>query len=99
MTTTATPVDNGVNVEALLGVRDLLPDTPEIARFQWRSTTSWVNGTHSRSDVETSRRPHGTSCFAYAVAVRQESIRCADSRLTPTTRTRANGFRALRGAS
>jgi hypothetical protein len=38
MTTTATPVDNGVNVEALLGVRDLLPDTPEIARFQWRST-------------------------------------------------------------
>ena len=53
MTTTATPVDNGVNVEALLGVRDLLPDSPQIAQFQWRSTTSWVNGTHSRSDVET----------------------------------------------
>ena len=47
------PVDNGVNVEALLGVRDALPDNPEIAQFQWRSTTSWVNGTHSRSDVET----------------------------------------------
>jgi hypothetical protein len=27
--------------------------TPEIAQFQWRSTVSWVNGTHSRSDVET----------------------------------------------
>jgi len=27
MTTTTTPVDNGVNVEALLGVRDPLPDT------------------------------------------------------------------------
>ncbi len=53
MTTTETPVDNGVNVEALLGVRDALPDAPEIAQFQWRSTTSWVNGTHSRSDVET----------------------------------------------
>ena len=53
MTTTETPVDNGVNVEALLGVRDALPDTPEIAQFQWRSTVSWVNGTHSRSDVET----------------------------------------------
>ena len=36
MTTTETPVDNGVNVEALLGVRDALPDTPEIAQFQWR---------------------------------------------------------------
>src|SRR5215468_1172256 len=53
MTATTTPVDNGVNVEALLGVRDALADTPEIAQFQWRSTVSWVNGTHSRSDVET----------------------------------------------
>jgi len=53
MTTTEIPIDNGVNVEALLGVRDALADTPEIAQFQWRSTVSWVNGTHSRSDVET----------------------------------------------
>jgi len=53
MTTTQMPVDNGVNVEALLGVRGALADTPEIAQFQWRSTVSWVNGTHSRSDVET----------------------------------------------
>jgi glycine/D-amino acid oxidase-like deaminating enzyme len=53
MTATEIPVDNGVNVEALLGVRDTLAGTPEIAQFQWRSTVSWVNGTHSRSDVET----------------------------------------------
>src|SRR5215831_10641581 len=53
MTATEIPVDNGVNVAALLGVRDALPGTPEIAKFQWRSTSSWVNGTHSRSDVET----------------------------------------------
>jgi uncharacterized OsmC-like protein len=53
MTTTEIPVDNGVNVEALLGVRSALPETPEIAQFQWRSTVEWVNGTHSRSDVET----------------------------------------------
>jgi uncharacterized OsmC-like protein len=53
MTTTETPVDNGVNVEALLGVRSVLPDTPEIAQFKWRSTVDWVNGTHSRSHVET----------------------------------------------
>src|SRR5680860_1423256 len=52
MTTTQIPVDNGVNVEALLGVRSALAETPEIARFQWRSTVSWVKGTHSRSDVE-----------------------------------------------
>ena len=53
MTTTEIPVDNGVNVEALLGVREALPGTPEIAQFTWRSMVSWINGTHSRSDVET----------------------------------------------
>ncbi len=53
MTTVAIPVDNGVNVDALLGVRAALPDTPELAQFQWRTTVSWVNGTHSRSSIDT----------------------------------------------
>jgi len=53
MTTMHTPVDNGVNVEALLGVREALADTPEISQFQWRATVSWVSGTHSRSSVDT----------------------------------------------
>ena len=53
MSTTDIPVDNGVNVEALLGVREALADTPDIAQFQWRATTSWVRGTHSQSSVET----------------------------------------------
>jgi uncharacterized OsmC-like protein len=52
MSTTDVPVDNGVNVEALLGVREALADTPDIAQFQWRATTSWVKGTHSQSSVE-----------------------------------------------
>jgi uncharacterized OsmC-like protein len=49
MTTT---VDNGVNVEALLGARQALTDMPEAAQFKWRATCSWVRGTHSRSSVE-----------------------------------------------
>jgi uncharacterized OsmC-like protein len=53
MTTMHSAVDNGVNVEALLGVREALADTPEIAEFQWRATVSWVGGTHSRSTVDT----------------------------------------------
>jgi uncharacterized OsmC-like protein len=52
MTITTAPIDNGVNVEALLGVRSALPETPEIAQFQWRSSVTWENGTHSRSEVE-----------------------------------------------
>jgi uncharacterized OsmC-like protein len=49
---TDTPVDNGVNVEALLGVRDALADTPEIAYFKWRSSIKWVKGTHCESTVD-----------------------------------------------
>jgi uncharacterized OsmC-like protein len=49
---TAIPVDNGVNVEALLDAREALSDAPEAAQFQWRATCEWVAGTHSRSTVE-----------------------------------------------
>ena len=45
-------VDNGVNVEALLGAREVLTETPAAAMFQWRATCQWVNGTHTRSEVE-----------------------------------------------
>lgn len=45
-------VDNGVNVEALLGAREAMTAAPEAAAFQWRATCSWVDGTHSRTTVE-----------------------------------------------
>jgi len=45
-------VDNGVNVEALLGAREALTEAPEAARFAWRAKCKWVNGTHSSSVVE-----------------------------------------------
>lgn len=52
MKTEAITIDNGVNVAALLGAREALTETPEAARFQWRATCDWINGTHSRSSVE-----------------------------------------------
>ena len=52
MTITTTPIDNGVDVDALLGARAAFAETPEIAQFQWRSSVTWENGTHSRSEVE-----------------------------------------------
>jgi uncharacterized OsmC-like protein len=52
MTTTDTPVNNGVNVEALLGAKQALTEAPEAAKFQWRATCVWQNGTHSRSTVK-----------------------------------------------
>ena len=50
---TTSVVDNGVNVAALLGAREAFTDAPEIAQFQWRSSVTWVNGTHSKAEVDT----------------------------------------------
>jgi len=52
MSTTEKSVDNGVNVEALLGAREALTAAPEGAKFTWRATCKWVNGTHSQSTVK-----------------------------------------------
>ena len=45
-------VDNGVNVEALLGAREALTEAPQAAQFTWRAKCDWVHGTHSRTSVE-----------------------------------------------
>jgi len=52
MATTDTPVNNGVNVDALLGAREALSEAPAAAQFTWRASCEWQNGTHSRSTVE-----------------------------------------------
>ena len=51
MNVTAIRVDNGVNVEALLGARAALTEAPAAAHFKWRATCDWVRGTHSRTTV------------------------------------------------
>jgi uncharacterized OsmC-like protein len=43
--------DNGVNVAALLGAREALTAEPAGAKFTWRATCKWINGTHSQSTV------------------------------------------------
>ncbi len=52
MSSTDTPIDNGVNVQALLDARKALAEAPEAAKFQWRAKCEWVGGTYSRSTVE-----------------------------------------------
>lgn len=52
MTITQTPVDNGVNLQALLDAREALSADPTAAQFQWRASCTWRNGTHSHSTVE-----------------------------------------------
>ena len=45
-------VDNGVNVEALLGAREALTNAPAGAKFTWRANCTWISGTHSRSTIQ-----------------------------------------------
>jgi len=51
MSITERQVNNGVNVQALLDARKALSDAPEAAKFQWRASCKWINGTHSHSTV------------------------------------------------
>jgi len=46
-----TTVDNGVNVEALLGAKQALTDAPAAAQFTWRASSEWLKGTHSRTSI------------------------------------------------
>jgi uncharacterized OsmC-like protein len=45
-------VNNGVNVDALLAAREALKNAPEAAKFKWRASCRWQNGTHSQTSVQ-----------------------------------------------
>lgn len=51
-TETKTPVDNGVNLEALAGAREMLGQQPELGDFKWRVSSTWKWGTHTENLVE-----------------------------------------------
>ena len=46
-----TSVNNGVNVEALLAAREALKSAPDAAKFTWRASCKWRNGTHSQTNI------------------------------------------------
>jgi uncharacterized OsmC-like protein len=45
-------VNNGVNVQALLDAREALKGAPDAAKFTWRASCKWKNGTHSQTNVQ-----------------------------------------------
>ena len=48
-TTIEKPRRNGVDTATLFATLDAVKGTNEIAKFQFRASNTWVNGTHSRS--------------------------------------------------
>ena len=71
---TSPAVDNGVNVEALLGAREALTALPRPRSSSSRATNEWVDGTHSRTTVQEFFGPGG------------EQSHRQPYRSTPTTR-------------
>ena len=51
-TETDKQVQNGVNVDALLGARDALSKAPEAAKFNWKASCKWMSGTHSQTSIQ-----------------------------------------------
>ncbi len=52
MTTTKTrPALNGVDTPTLFATLDAVKGSPELAKFQFRATNTWINGTHNRSTI------------------------------------------------
>ena len=45
-------VDNGVNVQALLDAREALKGAPAATKFTWKASSTWKNGTHSRTTIQ-----------------------------------------------
>ena len=45
-------VNNGVNVQALLDAREALKGAPQAAKFKWRASCKWRNGTHSETRIQ-----------------------------------------------
>ena len=45
-------VNNGVNVQALLDARKALADAPQAAKFKWRASCKWQDGTFSKSTIQ-----------------------------------------------
>ncbi len=43
---------NGVNVDQLFKTIELIREKPEIARFKFRATNKWIDGTHNRATVK-----------------------------------------------
>lgn len=52
METAKKKVVNGVNTEQLFTTIDLIKEKPDVAKFKFRATNEWVNGTHCRATVK-----------------------------------------------
>ena len=52
MTAVTNTIRNGVDTEKLFATLDLIKEQPELARFQFRASNRWIDGSHNRSTIK-----------------------------------------------
>ena len=52
MTAVTNTIRNGVDTEQLFSTLDLIKDQPDLARFQFRVSNRWIDGSHNRSTIK-----------------------------------------------
>ena len=52
MTAVTDTIRNGVDTEMMFGTLDLIKDQPELAKFQFRASNRWIDGSHNRSTIK-----------------------------------------------
>ena len=52
MSTVTDTLRNGVDTEKMFATLDLIKAQPELARFQFRATNRWIDGSHNRSTIK-----------------------------------------------
>src|SRR5215510_13378166 len=51
MTTTSNPTRNGVDTSVLFATLDAVKQQPELGRFQFRASNTWIDGAFNRSSI------------------------------------------------
>ncbi len=51
MTTNDSTTRNGVDTATLFATLDAVRENPDLAKFQFRATNTWISGTHNRSTI------------------------------------------------
>jgi len=46
------PIRNGVDTAGLFATIDAVKGNPDIAKFQFRASNTWISGTHNRSTID-----------------------------------------------
>jgi uncharacterized OsmC-like protein len=52
MTVVTDTLRNGVDTEKMFATLDLIKAQPELAKFQFRATNRWIDGSHNRSTIK-----------------------------------------------